>query len=384
VIALVFPILAPLFAVAPAYRIDSVRFRFTHYDQTGLGYQSAAGPAGQPGSERATIEQPQAEVIARIGDRVTQRIWVPLDVITAASPDHSRYGIAVDAAPPDAVTTASRVNVAGSFDALTTYRWDSATDVYFGSGIHLEEPFQSWTFGLGVTRSFAQDNTVVNASVNQLVDWFDRFDLEGGRHGRANRSTSNLNLAMAQVLSAFTIVGLSYGGTLQVGTLGNTWSSVPVSDGTRAEERLPRRRQRHALAVRVAQWLPWQAAFKAGYRVYLDGWGIAAHTVETNLTQRVARWLRLSANYRWHWQSQVSFFTTSAGADDEFRTADSDLDHFVAQTVGGAVLVDLPLPQWSAWGTGLRDLHLDIGFERYFRSTGLTANITTCGVGFRF
>jgi hypothetical protein len=378
------PMLVAVLAVTPPYQIDSVRFRFTHYDQTGQGYQSAAGAPGQPGSEQATIEQPQAEVVAHIGDRVTQRIWVPLDVITAASPDHSRYGVAAGSEPPDAVTTASRRNVAGSFDALTTYRWDRTTELHFDGAFHLEEPFQSWAFGIGVTRSFAQDNTVVNASVNQLVDWFDRFDLEGGRHGRANRSTSNLNLGMTQILSPFTILGVSYGGTLQVGTLGNTWSSVPMSDGTRGEERLPRRRQRHAVAVRVAQWLPWEAALKAGYRVYFDGWGIGAHTVETDLTQRIGRWLRLSGSYRWHRQSQARFFTTSAGEDDAFRTADSDLDQFVAHTVGGRVLVDVPLSRWPPWGTGLRDIHVDIGYERYFRSTSLIANITTCGVGFRF
>ncbi len=114
-------------AAPPAYQIESMRVRYTHFSQNGTGYQSAAGPPGQPGSEQTTIEQPQAEVVARLGDRLTQRVWVPIDVVTAASPDHSRYGKPIDTV--DAVSTSSRINVAGSLDTLSTYRWNATTDV---------------------------------------------------------------------------------------------------------------------------------------------------------------------------------------------------------------------------------------------------------------
>src|SRR4051794_37032842 len=156
--------------MVPPYQIDSVRFRFTHYDQDGRGYQSRAGPPGEPGSERLIVEQPQAEVVARLGDRIVERIWVPIDVVTAASPDHSRYNKPIDA--PDAVTTSSRINVAGSLDTLTSYRYDAVTELYFRAAFHLEEPFESWGFGIGGARSFADDNTVISASLNQIVDWF--------------------------------------------------------------------------------------------------------------------------------------------------------------------------------------------------------------------
>jgi hypothetical protein len=60
------------------------------------------------------------------------------------------------------------------------------------------------------------------------------------------------------------------------------------------------------------------------------------------------------------------------------RTADSDLASFTAQTVGGAAALDLPLRG------GVRELHFDLGYERYFRSNDLRVNIYTCAVGFRF
>jgi hypothetical protein len=362
----------------PVYQIESVRVRYTHYVQTGIGYQSAAGPAGAPGSEAATIEQPQAEVVARLGDRLTQRVWVPVDVITAASPDHSRYGKPLDA-PVDAVSTASRVNSAESLETSSTYRWSRTTDVSFRAGIHIEEPFESWSFGMGYSRSLAEDNAVIAASVNQVVDWFDRFALDGTRHSRASRSTTNVNLSLTQLLSPTTVAAFSYGGTVQEGTLTNTWNSVLLSDGTRGDERMPRVRQRHALAARLAQWLPWQGALKLYYRAYLDDWGIGAHTVESDLAQRILPFLHVQAVYRFHHQSATRYFTTSGDPmGTGYRTADSDLAGFRAQTIGGAISFDLPMIRW------MQDLHADIGYEHYFRSNQLTVDITTCALGLRF
>ena len=57
-----------------AFHVDSVRLRYTHYEQNGLGYQSQAGPLRGPGSEEATIDQPQLEIIAHQGPRITHRI----------------------------------------------------------------------------------------------------------------------------------------------------------------------------------------------------------------------------------------------------------------------------------------------------------------------
>jgi len=366
-------------AAPPPYQIESMRVRFTHFDQRGRGYQSAAGPAGTPGSEQLAVEQPQAEVVARIGERVTERVWIPMDVVTAASPDHSRYNRPITDDPPDAISTASRRNVAGTFDALTTYHVDRDTDLGFRTAFHIEEPFESWAFGLGLTRSMAEENTVLDANVYQVLDWFDRFKIDGMRQARSNRSTTNLNLTLTQVLSPTTVAAVSYGGTLQLGTLANTWSTVLLSDGARGEERLPRERWRHALAARLAQWLPWEGALKVSYRIYVDDWSALANTGEVTLVQRLFAGLRLRASYRAHHQSAVRFFTKAAAPDGAgYRTGDSDLARFTAQTVGGGLTWDL-----SRAGV-VSDVHVDLGYERYFRTNDLTVDIATCGFGLLF
>jgi hypothetical protein len=366
---------------APPYRIHLVGFRFTHFDQTGLGYQSAAGLPEGPGSERVTIEQPQAEVVASLGDRLVQRVRLPVDVVTAASPDHSRYGRPANAPPLDAVSSASRSNLAAGLDSITDYRWNQTTNLRFRGAFHFEEPFQSLALGLGVSRSLADDNAVLSASFHQIVDSFDDFDLSGERYGRAGRTSTNGNLGVTQVLTTTTVVHANYGVTLQSGTLSNTWNSVPLTDGTRGEERVPRTRWRHALGGRLAQWLPWRGAIRLGYRYYLDSWDVAAHSLEVTLAQRVGDRLTLEGRGRVHRQAAVGFFGTIFPPDDGSggpRTADSDLAGFVARSLGASLRWDQPIGRYRQ-----HRLFVDLGVERYQRSNDLRILLFTCGAGWR-
>jgi hypothetical protein len=357
-----------IFGTPRPYAIESVRTRVTHYGQMGHGYQSQAG--GPPGSEELTVEQPQLEVVARQGEHVTHRLWVPLDVVTAASPDAL-----------DAVSTASRTNEAGTIEVASTWQATRATAATLHGGFHLEEPYRSWNVGLALAHSFADDNAVISASVNQLFDWLDTYDIHGTRLDRAGRSSTNANLGVTQLLSSRTVGHVDYGVTLQNGTLGNSWNVVPLASGALDAEKLPRFRQRHAFVGRLAQSLPWRAALHLYYRFYVDDWGVLAHSAEAQLIQRVGPWLWLRATYRVHQQSGVSFFTTAAPPTmtaATLQSADSDLAPFVAQTFGGAVGVELKMiPR-------LRALSADFSYERYVRSNDLHVDIFSVGLGLRF
>ncbi len=374
----------------PTFSIESINLRFTHYDQWGHGYQSQANtpPNGPgPGSERLTVEEPQLEIVAKQGERMSYRIWVPVDAVTAASPDASDARRAANGATLDAVSTASRVNNAASLDVDGTYQLDHRSTLSVRAGAHVEAILRSWNLGLGYTRSFADDNATLSVSVNQIADWFDAFDHFGVRRGRIFRSSTNGNIGLSQLLSPTTVAALNYGLTVQSGTLSNTWNAVPIRGGGFSDEFVPHLRQRHALVGRLSQWLPWHGALKLFYRFYADDWGVRAHSVEVELHQRVTSFLRLRINYRVHYQNGVDFFTSSADASTTlpmgdgspaYRTADSDLQRFVAQTAGGYASFDLGFVRI------LKQLHFDLSYERYFRSNDLRVNMYTCGLGFRF
>jgi hypothetical protein len=353
-------------------RVESFRTRFTHYDQEGRGFQSQAERGvGRPGRETLTVEQPQVELVARHG-KFTHRIWVPVDVVTAASPD-----------AVDTITSASRINEAGTLDLQTRYRATPTSDLTLRAAFHLEENFRSWILGIGGARSFADDNTTLAVTLNEVLDWLDTYDHTGARTGRAYRSTTNLNLTLTQLLSPTTVAALSYGGSLQLGELSNTWNAVPLANGAVGDERLPRLRHRHAFAARLAQALPWRGVLKAFYRFYVDDWGILAHSLEAQLYQRIGRLVWVRANYRVHHQTAASFWTSAAPigpADDGGpRTADSDLASFVSQTFGGMIALDVPTRSRI-----VRDVHLDFGYDRYVRTNAMHVDLYTCAMGLRF
>jgi hypothetical protein len=342
--------------------------RVTSFDQFGHGFQAQGGPTPMsPGSERLTVFEPQGEVVATQGDRITHRVWIPVDVVTNASPDAI-----------DVVSSASRHVEAGSIDWTTTYRASRTTDLSMRSGLHLENPFRSWDSGMAIRRSYADEATVVSASALAVYDWFDRFNIHGTREGKTDRNGTTGSLGITQVLTPTTVASVNYGFTAQEGTMGNTWNSVPLATGGRGPELLPNERMRHALVARAAQWLPWNGALRLYYRFYADDWGIVAHTVETQLMQRLTPELYVGGYYRFHTQTGASFFTTLAPLDATLRVADSDLAPLDSETIGGKIVMDLPL------SGDIRVLHMEVACERYVRTNDLQMNIVSWATGFRF
>lgn len=358
----------------PAVHVDLVQTRVSAYDQSGRGYQSQAGPLQGPGSEQLQVLQVQGEFVMQQGDRLTHRVWVPVDVVTSASAN------AIDKyyAKPDIVSTASAQNMAQEVQYELTDRADANTTWTGGVGFHHEEPFLSWLYSLEYQRSLAEDNATVSVAANEVLDWFDAFTLGGTRRGRASRASTNLNLGLSQLLSPTTLAAVSYGVTLQRGELGNTWNTVPLAAGGRESELLPRERVRHAASLALQQYLPWHGALKLRYRFYRDDWDVTAHSLEAELRQRIAEWLTVGASYRYHHQTGVSFFTVDAvPSASPYATADSDLAGLFTQTIGGNANVNLPTARFGA-------LFLSFGFDHYFRSDKLRVNVATWATGFRY
>jgi hypothetical protein len=358
-----------------ALRIQSIDTRITAFEQQGYGYQSQAGPLLGPGSEHLTVLEPQLQVVATQGPRLTHRVYVPVDIVTAASPDATdKHRNKVDA-----ISSASRQNYAGTVEWTATYKTDPATDVSAVVGLHLEEPFRSWHAGISASHAFAGGDTVLSGTLLAVYDWFDHFDILGFRSGRTTRSTDTASVGLTQILTPSTIVNASYGFTIQHGQLGNTWNVVPLSSGKYGPEVLPKQRVRQAFVGRLAQYLPWDGALRLYYRAYTDDWGIVAHSVEATLLQRIASFVYVAGLYRFHHQSGADFFTTLGSPDPNLlRTADSDLAFLDSHTIGGKLVFDVPLQG------EIRMLHFDLGYERYFRTNDLQMNVLTWATGYRF
>lgn len=360
----------PKLARKRGFVIESVETALTAYVQDGPGYQSKQGPVLGPGSQRLTVFQPQLLVTARQNERITHRFWMPVDMITAASPNQIDRG-----RRPDMLSNASRQNQAVSFDWGVSYDQPRRFSASMRNLVHIEENFRSWASGVGASYSFADDNAIVSANANQVFDWFTRYDKLGFRFGRAERTTTNGNLGFTQVLTPWTVAHVNYGVSAQYGEMSNTWNTYPLAPNDRGSERLPQRRIRQAVVARFAQFLPWNGALKGFYRFYGDSWAIYAHAVEGQLLQRLSPSVFIRATYRFYTQTAARYFTTLAEREIGFLTADSDLGAFDTHTVGGKVSWDVPL---------FGGAHLDAGYERYWRTDGLVVHVALWQAGTKF
>ena len=138
--------------------------------------------------------------------------------------------------------------------------------------------------------------------------------------------------------------------------------------GIEVTEELPDARLRTSLFGRVRRSLKPGTAVELGARLYDDSWGISAFNVEPRLYQALAEDWSLRLRYRYYDQTAADDFGEQfifdASAPDngapEFRTQDSDLGAFVAQTFGAQLIWDM-----SDSST------IDVGIDFITRSDGL-------------
>ncbi|MEO8699237.1 MAG: DUF3570 domain-containing protein [Kofleriaceae bacterium] len=349
----------------PGWRVEDIQLRTTYLDQDGHGFQSQDGAL--PGSEQMRVIQPSVFVTVRQSDRVVHKIALPIDAITAASPD-----------AVDATTSASRSNVAGDLDlrtSITLTEHDTLTTRFVA---HAEEWLGGGTIGAGWKRSLADDNATIAVSGTFGIDVFDDHDHLGSFLGKTSRSTGSLSVAGSQLLSPTTVVDASYGLTYQSGYLRTGWNSVPIDTGMLTDEIFPDDRVRHSLIAGLAQHVPQtHSTVKARYRFYFDDFGLRAHTIDASVYQYLVSWMYVRGGYRFYDQNGVDFFTTEVASgftEDTLRTSDSDLAPFHAHEFSVQVATVRgrgPLDKWS----------LSAELFRYARSNDLTITAFSLGFG---
>lgn len=351
----------------PGWSVESVELRSSFLDQRGRGFQVQGGGPGQPGSERMYVFQPSALIRLRQSARVTHEVTVPVDAITAASPD-----------AVDATSSASRRNTSVDVDVRSTVILGDVETLTTRVAGHWEEPMGSGTLGAGYRRSLADDNATIGINGSLTIDGFDDHDRTGRYLGKTARETFSASITGSQLLSPTTMLDGSYGLTRQHGRLETTWNAVPTEDGNVTDEVLPRDRTRQAATVRIAQHVPiTRSTLKGSYRYYRDDLGLRAHTVEGAYYQYLTPWLYARGSYRYHHQRGAEFFTTSLPlgfTGDDPRTADSDLASMHANewTVQLSTLRERgPLCAWS----------VSAELMRYTRSNDLRITVVSITVG---
>lgn len=365
------------------------RFLLGFFYQDGHGLQSQSGesfntraPVTSAGSEEAFIVEPMAQLTVRQSKHFTHEIVMPVDIVTAASPDAL-----------DLTATASQTNEAFAVDVTSTYSPNDKSDFALRYGFHVEEPFRSFDAGPTFTFHLAEDNTVLRVSALVVADGFDPVSPKGVDHSYVARTTLSGNFSLSQVLSPTTTLDASFGATDQWGTLSQTYNSVliykvPDAPGDivrRSQELFPSSRARFAWYARVSQFIPaTRTAVKGSYRFYLDENLALAHTGEVELYQWLGPWFYFRLHGRLHTQIAPDFwapaFYDPRPTENDKRTSDSDLQTFNAREAG----VRLVLQRDRAPRSFRANDSFSLGYLHYDRSNGLTDDWVNFGYEKRF
>lgn len=284
--------------------------------------------------ESATrVVQPMVDAELDAGENGTVEAHMLVDAITSAS-------VASGAAAT--AFTERRYEVGGSY----IHELDVITVTGFAR-YSTEPDYKSVFGGVSGVLSLARDNATVGLA---LARGSDDITNDGAQTGmgdpiEGSLSTSMGSVSFSQVLSPQVIAAATYDLVYLDGFQENAYRTV-VAGGVIGPERVPDTRLRHAMYGSVRAHVPTSSTtIIAGYRFYIDDWGIKAHTPEVRVVQEVGDDIVVHGRFRYYRQTAADFFKTIYDSNDPdvepFLTDDIKLSGFTGRTVG--VKVDTSL-----------------------------------------
>lgn len=218
------------------------------------------------------------------------------------------------------------------------------------------------------------------------------------------RNTYSVSLSFSQILSKRAQISLFSDIVIQEGWLSNPMQRVYFSDvdnfyiGEATSipfyttknnkdvfqladdiERLPNRRFKMPIGLRLNYYINEFLVLRTYYRYYFDDWNIKAHTLNLELPVKMGMNFTLYPSYRYYIQTAAKYFAPyeAHSSKEAYYTSDYDLSAFQASQFGLGLKYNDPFTKIKIWKIGLKSLHLDYSY--YQRNTGLYAHIVTIG-----
>ena len=242
-----------------------------------------------------------------------------------------------------------------------------------------EPDYVSHGFGVGWESRMGSPDTVLGLSYGIADDTFGQADTPYDNFSRM-LATHTLGASLTQALDAQTLLRGAYTATIMSGDMEKPYRFVPLFDAAGVEaaqadgvtldldtfdryrlpdrppENVPDLRVGHAFALRAKRWIEGiDGAIGLDYQLFVDNWGIVAHTVEPSLRFHAGESLILGASARIYIQSEADFWQRVYVVEEpnrvpRWRTLDRELSRFVSAT--GTLSAELLLGDVTLYGEG--------------------------------
>ncbi len=272
--AMLLPGLMPLAQAESPPEFNELSVKFLSYEDR------------QPGLERIHVSSPTALLNLRLGDQWSVSALGVHDTISGASP---RYHTAVSGA--------SQMHDERAAYDLKATRYFPRGSLTLGVNGSSEHDYKSQGFSAQGKLSSDDNNTTWTLGGSESSDRISPVNfvvIDEHKH------TASLFGGVTQVLGVNDIVQLN---------LGYNRGRGYFSDPYKFPDNRPRSRDQRTLYVAWNHFVDaQQAALRTSYRLYIDSWGVTAHTLGLEWQQPVGHGVSVTPSLRYTTQSAASFF----------------------------------------------------------------------------
>lgn len=307
---------------------------------------------------------------------VTATAKTSIDFITAASVD-----LVTAASPRGFSEERKQVDATGDWDLR------DGAGVTAGYRLSLEPDFVTHGASVGARRDLLQRHISLQVGYGLSLATVSR---RNDTVFSASRRQHDANISLTRILTVDTAADFAYALTFVDGFQHSPYRFVRLYDlaggphVTAVTEHAPDKRLRHSAVARLRTRITRSLFGQLGYRLYVDSWGMTAHTVTGRAIFGITADLTLTAEVRGHIQDAVSFYRvkyTTFPSAPALRTADKELGPM--WTALGGLHLD-----WAAITTAASTLRVGLGadvlhmrFTDYLFLSARTATMVTVDVG---
>ena len=364
----------------PDWKTIDVDFLSSYYSQDG----NNAAVTGGIGTERLTDFTQKIIVSIPTSKQLSLSVDGGYDYYSSASTDN------IDPIRSD--DSAADMRIHGNLGLTLSPSANHAVGLRFGGST--EYDYTSLNGGIHYNWLSNNENTSLGLALQAFIDdWKIIYPIELRGEGRLvstdKRQSYNAALSFSQVLTKKTQISFQLEGIYMNGLLSTPFHRVYFREQDRARvEQLPSTRLKLPLGLRLHHYLSEKLIARIYYRYYWDDWGIQGHTAQLELPIKINRFFSIAPSYRYHTQSAAEYFLPykEHSVTDNFYTSDFDLAALNSHgfgigisfaPAGGVVGGSIPLIK----GSHIQISKIELRLGHYRRSTGLTANIASIGVG---
>ena len=395
--------------VLEAAEID---FLFSLYSQDG---QNAAVTGGE-GTEELT--DATSSIVVKIPLNLDDVLTVDVGISAYTSASSSNVN-PFDGSPNNNVSPfnassgASKQDVLVHFNPAYQHSSENRNNIYSAQAyISSEYDYFSIGFGGGYTRLFNEKNTEISANAQVYLDsWRPQYPIElrngfsdnritgSGSYDPSftvfemkNRNSYTLSLGISQILGKRMRGSLFMDLVSQKGLLSAPHQRIYfgdvndffIEDFQLADdvEQLPQNRFKIPIGGRLNYYLNDRFVLRSYYRFYSDDWGITSHTASLEVPVKLTDAFTLYPSYRYYTQPDSDYFYEKEAALSitDFYTSDYDLSAYNAHQYGMGIRYKDIFTKAKIFMFGLKAV--DLRFNKYDRSDGLSAFIVTLGTTF--